>query len=303
MKQSLLFFTLFVVLSCNKQVDINFPDDKSKLVVNSTFSDNGFMVVKVYKTINYNSNENKYVEDATCKLFCDDVFVENLVHHEQGIYKSTIVPIKGKKYSIEVSASGFKTVMAESRIPVISTKISLDTIHTVIFDPNDGLGVYYTKGILKIIDDTVRQNFYLTKLKLVYPDGEIYNPITKYRSDEPTLTDNGLLNYKPSLLLYNDIYFHKVDNFLVFEYDFPVWFEDTLLLITTTKFITKDYYEYAKSTIIQMNNQGSSDNLFAIGEPITVYSNIKNGYGIFAGYSSYSDTLIINGWSGAEDVY
>ncbi|MBN2663304.1 MAG: DUF4249 domain-containing protein [Bacteroidales bacterium] len=302
MYRFLYLLVILVVFGCNKQVYIIFPENKPRLVVNSIFSSQNIIVLMVLQTLSYNSEKNDFVEDATCKLFCDDVFVENLIYSEQGIYKSTIILEEDKKYTIEISAHGFETVIANTIIPKTSSIISLDTIHTAIFDPNDGLGVYYTKGILSVIDDPQIQNFYLTKLSLVYPDGTIYNPITTYRSDEPIFTDDGLLNYKPSFLLFNDNTFNGRNNNLIFEYDFSLSFDDTLLLITTTKLITEDYYKYIKSTIIQTNNQGSLDNPFVIGEPIQVYSNIENGYGIFAGYNTYCDTIVINGWLGSNDL-
>ena len=33
------------------------------------------------------------------------------------------------------------------------------------------------------------------------------------------------------------------------------------------------------------------------GNPVNLYSNVENGYGIFAGYSENTDTVIVNEWT------
>lgn len=64
---------------------------------------------------------------------------------------------------------------------------------------------------------------------------------------------------------------------------------DTANIYIEIKSVSKDFYLYQK-TLKEYYN--SINNPFS--EPAEVYSNIKLGYGIFAGYNSVIDTFTIN---------
>jgi len=49
--------------------------------------------------------------------------------------------------------------------------------------------------------------------------------------------------------------------------------------------ITEEYYKF-KTTMIQNLYSKQEDILYGMGEPLNVKSNIKNGYGLFAGFNN-----------------
>ena len=53
-------------------------------------------------------------------------------------------------------------------------------------------------------------------------------------------------------------------------------------------YISAAYYEYLKTARL---HDYTRENPFA--EPLSVYSNVENGYGIFAGYSSQTFELVL----------
>lgn len=297
MKNRLLFFlVIFSMFSCTKLINIDFGKQDSKLVVNSIFTDDDVIKLTLSKTLSFAENGNDRVDNAECKLFCDDEFVEILENKGGGNYESITIAEKEKTYKIEISCEGFETVTAESFIPTMPTFFRYDSMPSAIWDEGDGLGVYYTNAGLTILDDDHSDNFYSVKLYNEYYDGTQVNPIHRYRSDDPVLVNEGILTYQPMFLLFSDKLLDEQERQIKYQHAAVGMFGDTSLLIIQKKSITEDYYKYLKSVIIQANNQASQSNILLIGEPIEIYTNIKNGYGIFAGVAIDYDTLVIDKW-------
>jgi hypothetical protein len=59
-----------------------------------------------------------------------------------------------------------------------------------------------------------------------------------------------------------------------------------VFLLTELRSISKEYYDYQTSLNEYWNADG---NPFA--QPVQVFTNIENGFGIFAGFGKSSDTL------------
>jgi len=59
-------------------------------------------------------------------------------------------------------------------------------------------------------------------------------------------------------------------------------------MVATLSSVSEDYYKYNVTLAKYEQTQGDP-----FAQPVQVYSNIENGFGIFGGYSSFSDTLII----------
>ena len=59
--------------------------------------------------------------------------------------------------------------------------------------------------------------------------------------------------------------------------------------------VSRTYYQYKKKLLRHIENQYS--NIWSgTGNPVTLFSNIENGYGIFAGYCEQVDTIKIAEW-------
>ncbi len=297
MKKFTFISLLVMVLGCSKLVDINYPETDNKLVINCLFTVNKPITAQISISTTYNSSDKKYINNATCNLYIDDEFAETLTFSKNGMYQGKIIPTTNKTYKIVVNAEGYDEISAESYIPTLAANIEFDTINSVVFDPNDGLGVYYTKGLLKIADNANTNDYYLTKLTAEYINSENQaNPIFKYRSNDPVLEDEGLLNYGTDCLLFSDKIFNGENYSMLFEYNVAFVTSDTGLLYVSTKQVSKEYYQYLKSLIIQTNNQATIEDPFVVGEPIEIYTNVKKGYGIFAGYNIHIDTIVFENY-------
>ena len=65
----------------------------------------------------------------------------------------------------------------------------------------------------------------------------------------------------------------------------------------TVKSISQSYYEYRRSRMMQAYQDEGLFEWLANREslsatPVDIYSNIENGYGVFASYSTMTDTIM-----------
>ncbi len=284
---------LFVILvSCEKIIDINIPEKDKKIVVNSIISTDSLVKVNVSKSLNILDNQNAvFLNDASVKLYEDNVFIEQLQNTTNGNFESqSFYPSVGKKYKIEVSHSNLNTVTAENKIPV---KVAINSIDTVSKNTEGYSSYELTINFTDPVNDT---NYYFleakTKMPLDYdyntgkPIGYDMQNIYIFSDDkivQAGVDHNGGIVFSDNLIN-GQTYPLKVQ---VDKYNF---YEDTNMVYFYLNSVSKDFYLYVISFSMNVNNQ---DNPFA--EPVQVYENINNGYGIFAGYSSYVDSVEVLG--------
>ena len=121
------------------------------------------------------------------------------------------------------------------------------------------------------------------------------------RSEDIVIKNEGLLDYYPSTYPFCDEFFNGQTYTLNFNYLLPqciagyngnyVNLVQDYQLIVYFRSISENYYKYKRKLIIHIENQ-YSDIWDGIGEPVQMFSNIVgDGYGIFAGYTTYLDTI------------
>lgn len=54
--------------------------------------------------------------------------------------------------------------------------------------------------------------------------------------------------------------------------------------------VTKEYYDFRSTLLYNTYNQ-VENMIYGTGEPMNVYSNVENGYGIFAGFNNSIVTM------------
>ena len=110
-----------------------------------------------------------------------------------------------------------------------------------------------------------------------------------------------LLNFdkdKPRYLLFKDKKINGQEHTLTFYY-IPPQHEDSHRYISShyiivyLRSVTEEYYKF-KTTMIQQKYARAEDILYGAAEPINVFTNIQNGYGIFAGFNNDMVPMYIN---------
>jgi hypothetical protein len=294
----LLISLLVVATSCRKEIEIDLPEMEKKPVINCIFTSEKPFRIHVSLSKNPTDTASYNLNNAQVMLYGDDGTEEYLPFAGNGYYsKSTVIPVAGVVYILKVnvpgmdevnatgsispnttkiteieSKSGFKTepVMGtgeEARIPVQNIQIKF--LHNP--GKNDFMGLSVVQYAISYhhINDSVK----VVENKNRYDPGYL-------DSDDPAILSEGLGNYYVyEMLLFRDINFTEQPASIRFNVEKR----------TPSKFwlrffhFSPEAFQYVKSWFIHEYTQNYD--FWEIYEPQPLYSNIENGYGIFAGYS------------------
>jgi hypothetical protein len=207
-------------------------------------------------------------------------------------------PIAGKQYRIEVSHSYLPSVSAEDYIPNYTPLISNIKIIDSVEVNEDNL--YINKLNFDFEDQANVVNFYEFRVfKKDIPYIYIYsNMFIIIESDDLVLVNEGLIDYFIENIPFKDTEFSSPQHNFSLKFNLPIRYKSksskyhaidyTLILYTNTG--SEAYYNYQKKLIQHVNNQ-NPDFWSGMGNPVVMYSNVNNGYGIFAGYNQRIDSI------------
>lgn len=295
---------VFVVLSlfgCNfyeTEVPIDLPAPKPKLVLHSAFTPFDLPALVKLFSVSVSQNAGVFdttkmvpIADATVSLFIDGKFDQILKYSSgSGLYWSNFYPNAGIEYSIKVEKEGFETVTTNGTIPpkvaiknceltpfagLNSDNLAFSQLSVTFDDPADQINYYE----IMVLDYGQEKDKYRLTTNDKIITSESYYP-------SPVLMDADL----PKRLLFNDRLIngktHTVE--MTFHANQVLirgkLFITPNLLYIAFRSVSKDYYLYYTSLLKHTYNR-RSDMLFGIAEPSPVYTNIQNGYGLFAGYA------------------
>lgn len=290
-----LLFLLSISLayiSCEKVIPFDGDVNTPKLVINSIFqSDSSFKVHVSSSRSVIDTASFKNIDDAIVTIKDrNENIIETLNHVENGFYKGQTFPQENQTYILEVNHPNYANITASDSLPSPITINSVDT--STIIDPINGNRLQIS---MNFDDPEITQNYYLIETYSVNEYLVIKNSdTTEYELDTTkqfmVLTDevfqNGGSPWREQGL-FNDLLFNGQNKTLELEipndswsgsedgYD---WSYQTLTLRLYLHNITLSYYYYRTSLELFQNASG---NPFA--QPVQVFSNVENGFGVFAG--------------------
>ncbi|MFK7983399.1 MAG: DUF4249 domain-containing protein [Saprospiraceae bacterium] len=305
----LLTFGVFFATSCEEPVDLDIAIQEPQIVVTSNFAPGEPFKVTVTKSKNLLTNEaDEFVNNAVVRIFSsqgkelDKLPLNNF--HTPFYESKRIVPESGKAYRLQVEVPGKETILAEDIVPlpVALTAIEMDTIE--IFGET-AEQIYKVSIAVHFTDPIGAQDYYHLSLFNHSEDSEEGTPMDGYNG---TTGRTGASVLTPLMPLESDknnpaVTFHFEDGGVLFtDEDFDgqkaaLTFYSLLSfdneahqgkVVGELRTVSKDYYLYHTSLSRQIANK---DRPFV--EPISVYSNIENGLGIFSGYALYRDSVSI----------
>ena len=220
-------------------------------------------------------------------------------------YESKLLqPESGKSYRLEISVPDHEVIIAEDIVPfaVALDEIKMDTIE--VFGEAEEM-VYKVKITVSFKDPIGAQDYYHLSLynHATIPtdqnppmdgfDGEegeetVLIPLTPLESDKnnPALT----FHYEDGGILFTDEDFDGQKSTLKFYSLISLNNEEQRgKIIGALRTVSKNYYLYHTSLSRQIANK---DRPFV--EPISVFSNVENGLGIFSGYAVFRDSVSIS---------
>lgn len=303
-KLSALFFLTCLISGCYREIEVDFPERESLPVANSIFQTDSLISVVLNKTQPILDNGPTAITDALVTLYEDGVEKE-MLEYDDGSFTSSEVAEANKTYRIEVEISNFETVVAEEEL-VDFPNVILASFKDSVYIGDEG--DLFSQLTLEIENTPDRDYFELDfRLSVRDPkepenDEESFFSVT---SSEPyfdsllndvVIQNEGLLSYIPTDLVFSDELMNAGKHTLRINYrpfssslysDNP---DEEFVLLLTLRKVSKNYYEY-KKTLTQHLDAQFGDIWDGVGQPLPVFSNIQNGYGIFAGYSQVTDTI------------
>lgn len=293
-RHKVIYFCLFLLLplfSCTKELDIDLPEQKS-LVLNSIFNPDSVFSFRLSYTTSPFAEYNEMDDTFHLKLYEGDYLLID-TDVVGGIYRSYLRPSRYSKYTIEVTTSGLPSVYAADSIP---ERVAIDDAFLIFPAGLDSYGDYVGEANITFTDPPENTNYYelliygATEYKSYWDwDGD-------YEIDDPVLLNEGDFNYFPTSLFFSDALFDGEECTIKAKGHGGYYYEGFKASTTyaTLRSISKNYYLYRKYYTRHAYNrqvQGDFLDLIYKGEPQTMFTNIENGYGIFAGYQESTKKL------------
>jgi hypothetical protein len=277
---TIIVFIAFLLTSCRELVQDDFPYFKPVPVINSILIADSLVKVHVSLAGKIDSNQLALIENAEVLLFVDGQYIEKLSHSGNGIYGSVAVAESQKVYSCEVTIPGYPKIVCTDSIPETSVISDIVHINQAGKDPE---GIIYPAVKVTFTNDPSKNLYYelvIKMLKYGYEQRPYLISIT-----DPVLLNEGI----PIAVFSNEII--KGDSYTMsINYVTGSSSGHLFPLLVEFRSISYDYYQFVKQQYLY--EQGRYPEFGSAFTSANLYSNVKGGYGIFAGYSSVqSDTI------------
>ena len=233
-----------------------------------------------------------YCDNAEVKLYCNDEFVEIMERIGNGDYASSHIIEGGRAYSCEIEIPGYSTVKASTYIPEKSAVRKVGHFYNVgIIE--DGFGYHSVE--ITFLNDINNLRYYELKVELSNSD-DYWNDLELIYVNDPVILNEGL----PIPIFSNEIMIDSVQtirlNYTLYDRISELHLRNMRIAVRSVSY---DYYAFKRSTYLYVTKFYGDGVLTPMGNN-NLYSNIKNGIGIFCGYSS-TEPLVLE--PNSESVY
>ncbi len=263
---SLLLALPGLLLSCQKEVFVDFPDQKPQIVINSLFTPDSLFTVRVFGTLPLlDARSYEVLKNAIVVIYENDAEVETLPYNaEQEYYRSnSFKPTAGRVYRVRVAVPGYPDATAQSSVPLpvpIANFVYRDSagvdqngsfISSVTYtfeDPAGESNFYAMQGTFDFMH--VRPNFATAKFDTIRGFNSLY-----LYSDQPTVKTSG---YGGGLAMVDDQLFDGQKQSVVLNF-YPGWSTPNRNAKRTYRFylktVSSEYFRYFQKLQGHLTNQ------------------------------------------------
>jgi hypothetical protein len=293
-KYLILLFAAVSILcmsSCEKAINVNIPPQTSKLTINCVAEVGMPFYLLAGRTGSLkdrNTNPDLAIGNAVVKLYVDGVYTETMKYQQSFGYYSVAIVEAGKKYSVEVSAPSYGDASASAVAPVPVAISNVVRTYAVRKDEN---GNFQDALDISFSDPSAAGDFYIININA--PQDSMYHnygfcvnsPDVSIETPEGDIGDVNTCLSSGGIFM-RDVLFNggkKEIRFYVNSDILGPFFNGTDSVYATMELyhVSEDYFRYVQTQRVAADTDG---NPFA--EPVNVYSNVSNGYGIFSIISS-----------------
>ena len=296
LRLSALIFFILPLLQC--ETPIAFPEGvrEPELGVISEFTQDKNLEVRVFEArFLVGEQETRYIENAMVSIFEGDMVLDRLRFDSSmnppRYISESFKPTSNVEYRILVEAEGYRSVMATSRVPV---QIPIEGVAVSALNieaaEDDGLRQVSYDVAVNFNDPAEEVNYYhINFLQEVwgnkreegsddyFPDG----PELRKVSFSPSHHSEDFTAFTQGGLLFSDETFEGE----AFDTRFALRLhlqdkEELGKLLVELRAVSEEYYLFQTSLSLQGSNPGQP-----LDDGVSIYNNIENGRGIFAGYN------------------
>jgi hypothetical protein len=236
-------------------------------------------------------------------LYENDIFIGKLRQKERNYYELPgFKPSAGKSYRLEASSGKMKPVSATVVVPDLIPPSSFDTARITMDNGHPAIHVS-----LQITDPGGQENYYALQVTGIhryfdyflhkFTDSIVAYPFyAKLNGKVNDPLDLDFLDVNRDVFLdRKQIFSDQLFNGKKFDMSFDIPSEDWSMKADTVEVwidlqqVDKSYYLYAVS---EQKYQQTRNNPFT--EPVQVYSNVKNGFGLFSAYNGTRKEFIVD---------
>jgi hypothetical protein len=282
---------VLLLTSCELIVDVKVPYGKDKLVMNGVQSTDSVWTVELTRSNSILAPYSFFfpVDLATVIITKPDGSTEQLKLEKGGTgrFKGTSYAETGKTYRVLVSSPGLDPVEAELTMPtpvkIVSIKWDSSDIR-----PLNGANDFVSFNLpfeVTFSDPPVEKNFYAIELFATrvrsYKDpgtDSIYSDTT-FEELRPRIDDPGIASkndgrqWFPDTIIEGKTYTAPM-NVQIFNYSDGEIIELHVRLVS----MSEEYFRYMETMDLSFEVEGDP-----FSQPVQIYSNTTNGFGIFAG--------------------
>lgn len=283
MRKAYLCLTSFVLLGLLGCEDYFFPypyDGVQKLAIHCTFNPDSVWKAQISPVFNTLEQLERHIEiarrnpinDAKIEIYKDDILLETLKNVGNFSYASAFntKPVASHRYKIKVHAKGYPILEGESTL--VDAK---EIIKSFSYKEIDEKKAEVT---LTIQDPPNERNYYTFDLYKDEGDGDDF--ISFYAKNDPSLNANSLdqvvlgERFRTKTVFADELFDGQARTFkLTID---KVKFDKLYGLM---RVMNEDLFRYWET-----NRLAQQEVVMPFSEPIRLYSNVKNGVGIFSGY-------------------
>lgn len=279
---------LFTLSACRELVQDEFPDFMPVPTINSILVAGNTLKVHVSLAGKIEEKQLDYVQNAEVQLYVNELYIENLVHQEKGIYSSQTLVEPLNTYQCQLIIPGYDTITCSNTIPAPSELSGI--VHINNAGKNEE-GTTYPAIQFTFSNNSQKEQYYEAIIRLFTSDYEQAGQIH-------TITDPLIQNEGLPLAIFSNELIVGTSYTMAINYttgsDYYIngsWHVDLYPLIVELRSVSYDYYQYLKKYYLYEIGR-FPDIVGGVVTSFPLYSNIENAYGIFAGYSMVvSDTI------------
>jgi len=293
-----LFLGIIIIISssCIQEITINQIKYDRKLTLSAILESGKNFRIKIGASTAIKSTDTLWVNDATVYLWENGVLVDTLENEGRGTYYSPVFISRGSIFTIEAHAEGFETITATDTVP--SEKIRIQHVTIKKDDYIDSYGDSHDNLFVEFMDGQ-GSNFYELFFIDVYVTDTTVSISFNFSEEhiDPVVKSEGSNELYELSSIFSDNMFEDATYILNVSSEMGIgthvpFFKDlktgTYMVLRNTSSV---YFQFRQSLAVHLYNQQQKidfedyTSFLFDSNPEPLFSNVKNGYGIFAFYT------------------